>query len=103
MHNIKFIREKFDEFKKLIESRNIKIDFDQIIDLDKKNRNLIQKKENLEKEKKEISKSKDKSQFARSKDISTEIDKFNTICTEIIKDINKTNDTEYKFEFSING
>ena len=77
MHNIKFIREKFDEFKKLIESRNIKIDFDQIIDLDKKNRNLIQKKENLEKEKKEISKSKDKSQFARSKDISTEIDKFN--------------------------
>ncbi len=77
MHNIKFIREKFDEFKKLIESRNIKIDFDQIIDLDKKNRNLIQKKENLEKGKKEISKSKDKSQFARSKDISTEIDKFN--------------------------
>ncbi len=77
MHNIKFIREKFDEFKKLIESRNIKIDFDQIIDLDKKNRNLIQKKENLEKEKKEISKLKDKSQFARSKDISTEIDKFN--------------------------
>ena len=32
-----------------------------------------------------------------------EIDKFNTICANIIKDINKKNNTEYKFEFSING
>ena len=54
MHNIKFIRENFDEFKKLLISRNIKLDFDEILSLDKNNRNLIQKKENLEKEKKNI-------------------------------------------------
>tara|TARA_Y100001970_G_C14255663_1_gene875183 strand:+ start:4574 stop:5830 length:1257 start_codon:yes stop_codon:yes gene_type:complete len=76
MHNIKFIRENFDEFKKLLISRNIKLDFDEILSLDKNNRNLIQKKENLEKEKKNISKSKDKSLFAKSKKISLEIEKL---------------------------
>jgi len=74
MHNIKFIRENFDEFKKLLKSRNVNINLDQIIELDKKNRNFIQSKEKLEKEKKDISKSKDKSQFLRSKDISNQID-----------------------------
>ena len=43
-------------------------------DLDKQNRELIQKKETLEKEKKDISKSKDKSLFAKSKEISQNID-----------------------------
>ncbi len=74
MHNIKFIRENTDAFEKLIKTRNVKVNIKEIIDLDIKNRNLIQKKENLEKEKKEISKSQDKSKFSRSKDISTEID-----------------------------
>ena len=74
MHNIKFIRENFDEFKKLLKSRNVNINLDQIIELDTKNRNFIQSKEKLEKEKKDISKSKDKSQFLRSKDISNQID-----------------------------
>jgi len=74
MHNIKFIRENFDEFKKLLKSRNVNINLDQIIELDKKNRNFIQSKEKLEKEKKDISKSKDKSQFLKSKDISNQID-----------------------------
>ena len=49
MHNIKDIRNNFDNFKNIIKSRNVSIDLDQIIDLDKNNRNLIQKKENLEK------------------------------------------------------
>ena len=74
MHNIKFIRENFDEFKKLIKSRNVNAHLDEILELDKKNRNFIQSKEQLEKEKKEISKSKDKSKFSRSKEISNEID-----------------------------
>ena len=58
MHNIKVIRQNFDEFKKKISDRNINIDIDKILLLDKENRDLIQKKENLEKEKKEISKKK---------------------------------------------
>ena len=70
MHNIKDIRNNFDNFKNIIKSRNVSIDLDQIIDLDKINRNLIQKKESLEQEKKEISKKKDKSLFAKSKEIS---------------------------------
>ena len=44
MHNIKDIRNNFDNFKNIIKSRNVSIDLDQIIDLDKNNRDLIQKK-----------------------------------------------------------
>ena len=77
MHNLKDIRNNFDEFVKSIKERNVDIKFDNILSLDKENRNLIQKKENLEKEKKEISKSKDKSLFEKSKSISVEIDNLN--------------------------
>ena len=55
---------------------NAKISIQDILDLDEKNRELIQKKEKLEQEKKIISKKKDKNQFSRSKEISTEIDKL---------------------------
>ena len=74
MHNIKDIRIDFDNFKDQLKKRNIDIDIKNIKILDEKNRKLIQKKENLEREKKEISKSKDKSLFARSKEISNELD-----------------------------
>ena len=76
MHNIKDIRENFNEFKKNLLKRNIQINFEEIINLDKDNRKLIQKKETLEKEKKDISKSKDKSLFEKSKSISIEIDEI---------------------------
>ena len=52
MHNIKDIRNNFDNFKNIIKSRNISINLDQILDLDKNNRTLIQEKETLEQEKK---------------------------------------------------
>jgi len=73
MHNIKDIRNNFDNFKNIIKPRNISIDLGQILDLDKNNRKLIQEKETLEQEKKEISKKKDKSLFAKSKEISEKI------------------------------
>ena len=73
MHNIKDIRNNFDNFKNTIKSRNISIDLDQIIVLDQKNRKLIQAKETLEQEKKSISKKNDKSLFAKSKEISEKI------------------------------
>ena len=73
MHNIKFIRKEPELFLKKIKQRNADLDLTAFLDLDKKNRELIQKKEKLEQEKKSISKKKDKSQFSRSKEISTEI------------------------------
>ena len=76
MHNIKEIRKDFKAFKSAIEKRTIKIDLDEIQNLDVENRDLILKKETLEKEKKEISKSKDKSLFEKSKEISSEIDEI---------------------------
>ena len=73
MHNIKELRNNLESFQKKIKSRNIELDLKKIIDTDKKNRELIQKKELLESEKKKISKSKDKSLFEQSKKISENI------------------------------
>ena len=76
MHNIKEIRKDFSKFQKSLEKRNLEVDFKKIQKLDEQNRNLIQKKESLEKEKKDISKSKDESLFKKSKEISKELDKI---------------------------
>ncbi len=76
MHNIKEIRKDFSKFQKSLEKRNLEVDFEKIKKLDEQNRNLIQKKESLEKEKKDISKSKDESLFKKSKEISKELDKI---------------------------
>ncbi len=76
MHNLKEIRKNFDHFKKSLEKRSADINFTNLENLDKNNRDLIHKKENLEREKKEISKSKDKTLFEKSKQISIEIDKI---------------------------
>jgi len=76
MHNLKEIRKDFDAFKKALEKRSIDINFNKLKELDKSNRDFIQKRENLEKEKKDISKSKDKSLFAKSKEISSAIEKI---------------------------
>ena len=67
MHNIKEIRKDLDFFKKKISQRNVLINFDDLISLDKNNRELIQKKEKKEQEKKLLSKSKEPSNFAISK------------------------------------
>ncbi len=74
MHNLKEIRENLEHFKTSLSHRNSEIDYDQILDLDKKNRQLIQEKEKFEMEKKNISKSKDESLFEKSKEISKEIE-----------------------------
>ena len=76
MHNIKEIRKDFSKFQKSLGKRNINVDFEKIQKLDEQNRDLIQKKESLEKEKKDISKSKDESLFKKSKEISKELDKI---------------------------
>ena len=74
MYNLKEIRKNFDNFIKSIKRRPVDINFDLLKKLDKENRDFIQKKENLEKEKKDISKSKDENLFKKSKEISEKID-----------------------------
>jgi seryl-tRNA synthetase len=76
MHNIKDIRKDYSAFAKSLEKRSIKVNFTNLQKLDEQNRNLIQKKEALEKEKKDISKSKDESLFKKSKEISIDLEKI---------------------------
>ena len=76
MHNLKDIRKDFSKFEKDIDKRLVKIDIVNLKKLDELNRNLIQKKETLEKEKKDISKSKNESLFKKSKEISIELEKI---------------------------
>ena len=87
MHNIKLIRKDPDFFLKKLRHRNSNINLKNILDLDKKNRELIQSKEKLEQEKKIISKTKDKSQFVKSKEISKKIDQFDQSQIKIKKEI----------------
>ena len=75
MHNIKDIRKDFASFAKSLKKRHIKVDFANLQKLDEQNRDLIQKKEALEKEKKHISKSKDETLFKKSKEISIDLEK----------------------------
>ena len=89
MHNLKEIRKDFDTFRKAIEKRSVEVNFEKLKDLDIKNRELIQKKEALEKEKKEISKSKDESLFAKSKEISSSIEKINNQQIVVKADLEK--------------
>jgi len=83
MHNIKEIRNNLDLYKSAFKKRFLEVDLNEILELDKKNRKLIQEKENLEKEKKDISKSKNKTLFKKSKEISTKIDKLNKTQLEV--------------------
>ena len=77
MHDIKIIRKNPNFFSKKLSERNVKIDLEGLLDLDKKNRELIQSKEKFEQEKKIISQKKDKSQFNKSKEVSLKIDQLN--------------------------
>ena len=73
MHNIKHLRENSDFYKKKFQDRNIKLNINDLLNLDKKNRELISQKEKLEQEKKIISKTKNETQFKKSKEISNQI------------------------------
>ena len=58
MHSVKAIRENPNFFKKKIEERNTKLNIDDLLTLDKKNRKITQKKEKLHKKKKNLNKKK---------------------------------------------
>ena len=73
MHNLKDIRNNLEFFKVKIKERNVNLNFDQLLSLDKENRELIRNKEILEQEKKILSKSKEEKNFEKSKKLSKEI------------------------------
>jgi seryl-tRNA synthetase len=73
MHDIKEIRKNIETFSKNLLNRSSKVDLNLLITLDKKNRELIQKKEKLEQEKKIINQKKDSKLFNKSKEISLNI------------------------------
>ena len=54
MHNLKDIRKNIEFYKKKIIERNEATNLDNLLELDKENREFIQKKEKLEQEKKII-------------------------------------------------
>ncbi|MDC1463462.1 serine--tRNA ligase [Alphaproteobacteria bacterium] len=83
MHNIKEIRNDIEAFKKALNKRFLDIDVDKILSLDESNREYIQQRELLEKEKKDISKSKDQSLFEKSKKISSEVDNISKLQTKV--------------------
>ena len=76
MHNIKDIRNNIESFKSSLKNRKKNINFNELLDLDQKNRKIIQEKESLEQKKKEISKKQDKSLYEKSKEITKKISKL---------------------------
>ena len=88
MHSIKIIRDNIDLFQKKIKERNVSVNLDKLIILDKKYRETIQKKEKLENEKKSISQQRNKEQFSKSKDISKEINELAKKQTDLKDEIN---------------
>ena len=87
MHNIQNIRKDPDIFLKKLNNRNVNLNLKSLLDLDIKNRDLIQKKEKLEQEKKIISKKRDEAQFSRSKKISSEINNLDNELSKIQKKV----------------
>ena len=87
MHNLKDIRKNSETFKKKIMDRNVNVDLNELIKLDKNHRLIIQKKESFENEKKTLSKSKDEKNFKRSKELSSLITEISSEQTNIKKKI----------------
>ena len=88
MINFKDVKKNIDSFKKKINERNANVEFDELIKLDKSNRELILKKESLEQEKKILSKTKNESNFQKSKELSEKISSFSKDQNIIQKKIN---------------
>ena len=88
MHNIKELRKNLKKYKKKFLDRNL--NFDEILfeQLDTSNREIINKKEKLEKEKKILSKTKDKTNFEKSKHISFEIENVLKKLTQLQNELN---------------
>ena len=89
MHNLKEIRKNLEIYKKKFFQRNVVVNFDKLLNLDKSNRDLIQKKESLEQQKKILSKSKNENNFQKSKTLSEELEKISINLSKTQSELNK--------------
>jgi len=89
MHNIKDLKKNLNDYRKKLLDRNFDFKTDFFVKLDEENRRLITKKEKLEQEKKLLSKLKDKSNFEKSKKLSSQI---SMVANEQLIAQNKLND-----------
>ena len=89
MHNIKDLKKNLNDYRKKLLNRNFDFKIDLFVSLDEENRRLITKKEKLEQEKKLLSKSKNKSNFEKSKKLSSQI---SIVANEQLNAQNKLND-----------
>ncbi len=89
MHNIKDLKKNLNDYRKKLLDRNFDFKTDVFVSLDEENRRLITKKEKLEQEKKLLSKLKDKSNFEKSKKLSSQI---SMVANEQLIAQNKLND-----------
>ena len=89
MHNLKDIRNQKDLFLKKLKDRNFTLNIDDLLNLDIKNRQLIQEKESFEQEKKIISKKKDPKNFELSKKLSKKIQELEDKQKNILSNIHK--------------
>ena len=89
MHDLKEIRKNLERYKKKFFQRNVVVNFDKLLNLDKSNRDLIQKKESLEQQKKILSKSKNENNFQKSKTLSEEIEKISINLSKTQSELNK--------------
>ena len=83
MHSIKLIKKNPEFFSKKLADRNFKIKLEYLLNLDKSNRDLIEKREKLEQEKKIISQKKDEKMFSKSKDLTIKIESLTQEQSEI--------------------
>ena len=88
MHSLKEIRKNTDLFEKKIKERNSTADLKSLLNHDKENRELIQKKEKLEQEKKLLSKNKDPKNFNKSKNLTNQIEELDNSQKKIQVKIN---------------
>ncbi len=88
MHNLKEIRKNTQLFEKKIKERNSTVDLKSLINYDKENRELIQKKEKLEQEKKLLSKKQDPKNYDKSKNLTNQIETLENSQKKIQEKIN---------------
>ncbi|HQK63970.1 MAG TPA: serine--tRNA ligase [Candidatus Staskawiczbacteria bacterium] len=87
MLDINFIRENPDIVKNACENKNIKVDVDRILELDRQKRQLIQETEALKSEQNKISRSGDRSLIEKAKEIKTQIKDLEPKSEELEKEL----------------
>jgi seryl-tRNA synthetase len=87
MLDINFIRENPDIVKNACENKNIKVDVDRILELDKQKRQLMQETESFKAEQNKISRSGDKSLIEQAKEIKVKIKDLEPKLEELEKEL----------------